>query len=279
MDLPYIHRIDPIFLTIGPVHLWWYGLSYSLGFINAHLSLRRHRRRLGLSLADVYELSLLLAAGVLIGGRGLVVFRHEWTYYKEHLALIPALWVGGLATHGLIIGGFAGILLFCLVRRQPFRPIFDALAIPAALILGCGRIGNFIDGQIVGSVTTLPWGVQFPDVDGIRHPVVLYDGLKNFLIVPILLAVQRRGVAAGSSRQPVRAPLRGPTDSDRPAAGVSHLVHAPAGRPDVQRADGLRRPRPSRQEHALASGDVARTAECKSNRRTAVVSAGWRSSL
>ena len=197
MDAGFVHRIDPIFLSIGPVHLWWYGLSYSLGFINAHLSLRRHRHRLGLSLTEVYELSLLLAAGVLVGGRALVVFRHEWTFYKEHPALIPALWIGGLATHGLIIGGFAGILLFCLVRRRPFRPIFDALAIPAALILGCGRIGNFIDGQIVGSVTTLPWGVQFPDADGVRHPVVLYDGLKNFLIAPVLLVVRRCGVPPG----------------------------------------------------------------------------------
>jgi phosphatidylglycerol:prolipoprotein diacylglycerol transferase len=193
----YVHDIDPIIATLGGVHLWWYGLSYSLGFVNAHLFLRRHRTRLGLSLADVYELSALLAAGVIVGGRALVTFRHEWSFYRDHLALAPAVWLGGLATHGLIAGGFAGVIVFCLVRRRPFRPIFDALAVPAALILGCGRIGNFIDGQIVGSVTTLPWGVQFPEAEGFRHPVVLYDALKNFAIVPILLIVARRGVPPG----------------------------------------------------------------------------------
>jgi phosphatidylglycerol:prolipoprotein diacylglycerol transferase len=193
----FVHHIDPIIATIGGVHLWWYGLSYSLGFLNAHLFLRRNRERLGLSLANVYELSFLLAFGVLAGGRGLVAFRHEWAFYRDHLALVPAVWIGGLATHGLIIGGFAGVVLFCALRRRPFRPIFDALAIPAAFILGCGRVGNFIDGQIVGSVTTLPWGVQFPEAEGFRHPVVLYDGLKNFLIIPILWSVQRRGVPAG----------------------------------------------------------------------------------
>jgi phosphatidylglycerol---prolipoprotein diacylglyceryl transferase len=193
----YVHHIDPIIATIGGMHLWWYGLSYSLGFLNAHLFLRRNRDRLGLSRADVYELSFLLALGVLAGGRGLVAFRHEWAFYRDQLALVPAVWIGGLATHGLIIGGFVGVMLFCVIRRRPFRPIFDALAMPAAFILGCGRIGNFIDGQIVGSVTTLPWGVQFPEAEGFRHPVVLYDGLKNFLIIPILWSVQRRGVPPG----------------------------------------------------------------------------------
>ena len=197
MPGPYVHQIDPIIATIGGVHLWWYGLSYSLGFLNAYLFLRRNRERLGLSLADVHELSFLLAAGVVAGGRALVVFRHEWSFYRDHLTLMPAVWVGGLATHGLIIGGCAGVALFCIMRHRPLRPIFDALAIPAALILGCGRIGNFIDGQIVGAVTTLPWGVQFPEAEGIRHPVVLYDGLKNFLVIPILWSVQQRGVPPG----------------------------------------------------------------------------------
>ena len=75
--------------------------------------------------------------------------------------------------------------------------MLDAMAIPAALILCVGRIGNFIDGQIVGSVTGVPWAVKFPDADGFRHPVVLYDGLKNLLIVPVLMCARRRGVPPG----------------------------------------------------------------------------------
>ncbi|MBC7901208.1 MAG: prolipoprotein diacylglyceryl transferase [Saprospiraceae bacterium] len=71
------------------------------------------------------------------------------------------------------------------------------MAISAAIILGFGRIGNFIDGQIFGSLTDLPWGVKFPNVEGVRHPVVLYDGLKNFLLVPFLLWVRSWGVAPG----------------------------------------------------------------------------------
>jgi phosphatidylglycerol:prolipoprotein diacylglycerol transferase len=195
---PYlVHRIDPIIGSVFGAHLWWYGLSYSLGFLNAHLFLRRNRARLGLSLRMVYSLTLWLAVGVLVGGRGLVVFNHEWTFYREHLRLIPAVWIGGLATHGLLAGGFVGVFAFCVVHRRPFRPVFDALAIPAALIMGFGRLGNFIDGQIVGRVTDVPWAVQFPEAAGFRHPVVLYDGLKNFLIIPVLVWVRQRGAPPG----------------------------------------------------------------------------------
>jgi phosphatidylglycerol---prolipoprotein diacylglyceryl transferase len=193
---PFIHRIDPIIFTAWGVHAWWYGLSYALGFVNAHLALRRASARLGLSAAMVHELTLLLAGGVLVGGRALVVF-NEWGFYRDHLFLVPAVWLGGLATHGLIGGGAAGCILFCLIRRRPFRPIFDALAIPTAVILGCGRLGNFIDGQIVGGVTSVSWAVKFPDAEGFRHPVVLYDGLKNFALIPVLLWVRRRGAPPG----------------------------------------------------------------------------------
>jgi len=152
---------------------------------------------LGLSLRSIYSLTLCLAVGVLLGGRLLVVFDHEWVFYREHPTLIPAVWLGGMATHGLLLGGFAGVMAFCIWKRLPFRQVFDALAIPAAVIMGCGRLGNFIDGQIVGSLTSVPWAVQFPEAEGFRHPVVLYDGLKNFLLIPILLWAKRRGAPPG----------------------------------------------------------------------------------
>lgn len=193
---PWVHHIDPIIGTVFGVHLWWYGLSYSLGFLNAHLFFMRRRAELGLSTREVYELSLLLSIGVLAGGRLLCVY-YERAFYLSHPELVPAVWIGGMATHGLIIGGFAGVVAFCLLRRKPLLVMLDELAIPAAFILAAGRLGNFIDGQIVGSVTTVPWAVKFPEAEGFRHPVVLYDGLKNLLIVPVLMYVRRRGVPPG----------------------------------------------------------------------------------
>lgn len=168
-----------------------------LGFLNAHLFLRRNRSRIGISLSSVYDLTLFFAIGVLIGGRMFVVVINEWAFYGENLSFIFRIWAGGFASHGLLFGGTVGVLLFCLYRKIPIRPMFDLLAISAAIILGFGRIGNFIDGQIYGSLTSMAWGVEFPGVPGFRHPVVLYDGVKNFLLVPFLLWIRSRGVPPG----------------------------------------------------------------------------------
>ena len=194
---PYIHHIDPIIGTIFGVHLWWYGLSYTTGFLSAFLFIKRNRDRIGLSPRSVYDLTLLLMVGVLLGGRLVEIAFYEWPFYRAHLALIPAYWLGGMATHGLLFGGLIGIWLFSRYHGKPFLSLTDALVIPAAIIMGLGRIGNFIDGQIVGSVTTVWWGVKFPDAEGFRHPVVLYDGLKNLLIVPILMFADRRRLPLG----------------------------------------------------------------------------------
>ncbi len=196
---PYIHRIDPIIADIGGLHLWWYGLSYALGFTQIYLFAKRHRRGLALTRSAVYALTLMVGVGVLIGGRVVEVSFDEWAFYREHLWFVPAYWLGGMATHGLLLGAAAGSWLFATVYRKPFLELADALVIPGAFLMGIGRIGNFIDGQIVGSVTDVPWAVQFPYAVGFRHPVVLYDGAKNLLLMPYLLRVRRFNVTPGAT--------------------------------------------------------------------------------
>jgi phosphatidylglycerol---prolipoprotein diacylglyceryl transferase len=198
---PFVHQIDPVIIQPAGICLWWYGLSYATGFLSLHLWLRRGRERVGLSLAEVDRLTLFLVTGVLLGGRFVEVLLYEWPFYSQHLWLIPAFWLGGMATHGLLLGAVAGAWLFCRLHQKSFLNLLDELAVPGSLIMGLGRFGNFIDGQIVGSTTHMWWGVKFPDADGFRHPVVLYDGLKNLLLVPVLLLIRRydhrRGALTG----------------------------------------------------------------------------------
>jgi phosphatidylglycerol:prolipoprotein diacylglycerol transferase len=195
---PYTHQIDPIIAEIGGVYFWWYGLSYALGFLEVLWFLLRGKRRLGMTSADVYALTITFMIGVLAGGRAVEIAFDEWPFYRSHLELIPALWLGGMATHGLLLGAAASTAVFSLWAGKSFLAIADELVIPGAFMMGLGRIGNFIDGQIVGAVTDGWWGVKFPDADGFRHPVVLYDGLKNLLLIPLLRWLRRRRPPPGA---------------------------------------------------------------------------------
>ncbi len=194
----YVHDIDPVLADIGGVHVWWYGLGFALGFFHLHRFLMRDRVRLGMSRRDAWSLSILMTVGILVGGRSVEIAFDEWPFYRTHPSLIPAFWLGGMATHGLLIGAAAATGLFAVMWKKPFLALADTLVIPGAFLMGVGRIGNFIDGQIVGSITDVWWGVKFPYADGFRHPVVLYDGAKNLLLIPYLLYVRRTNPTPGA---------------------------------------------------------------------------------
>ncbi len=198
---PYVHSIDPIIGSVFGMHLWWYGLAYAVGFSSILLFLVANRVELGFSRRRAYGLAIWVALGTLLGGRVVEVIFYEWPFYRSHPGLVPAYWLGGMATHGLLLGGTLGVAIFSWLYGRSFLVLTDVLAVSAAVILGTGRLGNFVDGQIVGSPTDVWWAVKFPDAEGFRHPVVLYDGFKNLLLIPLLLYVRRRhpprGVVTG----------------------------------------------------------------------------------
>ena len=198
MPRGFVHQIDPILFDAVNVYFWWYGLGFALGFLELHFFVMRNRAQLHLSRRSVWNLTLLMTLGVLAGGRAVEVTFDEWFFYGDHPELIPWFWLGGMATHGLMAGGLIAAWGFARWRRLPFHYLADVLVIPAAFLLGMGRIGNFIDGQIVGSVTDVWWGVQFPDADGLRHPVVLYDGAKNLVLMAYLIYVRRTSGTPGA---------------------------------------------------------------------------------
>ena len=188
----FVHNIDPVMFTIGGVNVYWYGFSYTFGFAFMVLWLWRQRHTLGWSISQVVNASIVFVIAILAGGRIFEVIVYEWEWYRDHLAQIPMLWVGGMATHGLLIGAVIGALVTSLWTKTPLLKLLDSLSVAAAFIFGVGRIGNFIEGGVIGTVTDLPWGVKLPDVEGFRHPVSLYDGAKNLLLVPLLAVILRR---------------------------------------------------------------------------------------
>jgi phosphatidylglycerol---prolipoprotein diacylglyceryl transferase len=182
--------MDPVMAEIGQVRLWWYGLAYAIGLLAVDLWVWLKRKRLGFDGRDVAEFSLFFAAGVLLGGRIFDVVLYEWFYYEDHIRQIPSLWQGGMATHGVLLGAVVGTLSFCRLRNKSFLDIADEVVIPGAVLMALGRIGNHINGEVYGSVADVAWAMAFPYAEGCRHPVALYDGAKNLLLVPILLGVR-----------------------------------------------------------------------------------------
>lgn len=182
--------MDPSMAEIGPVRLWWYGSAYAIGLLTVDLWVWLKRERLGFEGRDVAGFSVLFAAGVLVGGRTFDVVLYEWFYYEGHVWQVPRLWQGGMATHGVLLGAVVGTLLFCWLRGKSFLAVADEVVIPGAILMALGRVGNHINGEVYGSLTNVAWGMEFPYAEGCRHPVALYDGLKNLLLVPILLSVR-----------------------------------------------------------------------------------------
>jgi phosphatidylglycerol:prolipoprotein diacylglycerol transferase len=190
--LGYVHNIDPVMFTAGSVDIYWYGFAYSSGFAFMLAWMAWQRRSLGWSARDVLLAGVIFAAFILIGARIFDIAVYEWDWYREKPAQIPQLWRGGMASHGVLIGALLAAVLTAWLTATPLLMLIDSLVVAAAFILGISRIGNFIEGGVIGTVTTLPWGVKFPDVEGFRHPVALYDGAKNLLLVPLLMATLRR---------------------------------------------------------------------------------------
>jgi phosphatidylglycerol:prolipoprotein diacylglycerol transferase len=186
-------QFDPVIFSLGPIAVRWYGLMYVIGFI-AVLVLGKLRVRQGLApgLAerDVDDMLIYGVFGTILGGRlGYVLF-YKLDHYLAHPAEILQIWSGGMSFHGGFLGVLAGIAIFCRVRKKRWITTMDFLAPLVPIGLGAGRIGNFINGELPGRPTDLPWGMWFPQVDRLplaRHPSQLYqfalEGVALFIVL------------------------------------------------------------------------------------------------
>ncbi|MEJ2700573.1 MAG: prolipoprotein diacylglyceryl transferase, partial [Desulfuromonadales bacterium] len=198
--LTYPH-IDPVIFRIGPVAVRWYGMMYLLGFLAAYFVIRYLARYRGLPLSaeGLSDLLFYCVIGVILGGRlGYTLF-YNLPYYSRHPAHILAVWEGGMSFHGGLLGVIVAALVFCLRRKLPVLLTGDILVTAATIGLGLGRLGNFINGELWGRVTDVPWGMVFPGAGPLpRHPSQLYEAfLEGPVLFLILWLLHRRKVRVG----------------------------------------------------------------------------------
>ncbi len=175
--------IDPVMARIGGLDLYWYGFAYTFGFAGLWLWLELQRGQFGWSARRSSAACFIFIFSILLSGRLFEVAVYEWDWYRQRPGQILMFWKGGMATHGLLLGSVIGAAIIAAWTRTPLLRLLDMLSVPAAFIFGVGRIGNFIEGGVIGTQTNVPWGVNFSGVEGFRHPVSLYDGLKNLALV------------------------------------------------------------------------------------------------
>ncbi len=189
--LPY-PQIDPEIFRIGPLSIRWYGLMYVVGFLSAYLLVKRELLRLGEAkrIARLDSLLFYLIIGLVVGARlGYVLF-YNLDYYLAHPLEIPATWHGGMSFHGGLLGAILAGWLWCRRHNEDFFFWADRFVLPAPIGLGLGRIANFINGELYGRVSQVPWAMVFPQGGPLpRHPSQLYEAI---LEGPILLAIMWR---------------------------------------------------------------------------------------
>ncbi len=211
--------IDPVALALGPVTVRWYGLAYLAGLVLGWLYMRRllrtpaiWRRSAPMTLPQADDFLLWATLGTVIGGRLGFILLYEPTLFIHNPAKVFVVWEGGMAFHGGFLGVFLAVLVFARINRVPLLSLGDLCAAVVPFGLFFGRIANFINGEIYGRLTNVPWAVDFPpavlnrgDMPGPRHPTQLYEAfLEGIVMFAVLryfthtrLSLQRPGLTAG----------------------------------------------------------------------------------
>ena len=195
-------QIDPVIFSIGPLAVRWYGLMYVLGFAASYLLVKKQiiEQRQEALAAQFDNLNLLLILSLIVGARlGYVLFYNP-SYYLSHPADMIATWEGGMSFHGGCLALPLVGLWFCRRHRLDFWAVADFYTATAPIGLGLGRIGNFLNGELYGRVTDVPWAMVFPEGGPLpRHPSQLYESLLEGALLFVILWLNRKKPWQGRS--------------------------------------------------------------------------------
>ena len=186
---------DPVLFDLGVVKVHWYGLMYVLGFAGAYLVANLRKSTLNWSSDDVSDLFFYSALGVIFGGRiGYCLLYDPLKYLSDPLQIILGIQDGGMSFHGGFLGVVFAVIYFAKKQENRLSDVADFVAVLAPIGLFFGRIGNFINQELWGRTTDLPWGMVFPlSGDGLsRHPSMLYEAFFEGLLLFIVLFIYSR---------------------------------------------------------------------------------------
>ena len=186
----YYPHINPIAFRIGPLKVHWYGLMYLVGFVAAWgLALYRARKpSSGWSTEQVSDLIFYGAIGVIVGGRlGYMIF-YNLPNFIAHPWIVFQVWDGGMSFHGGMIGVGLATWVYSSRYQKRWMDVIDFSAPLVPIGLAAGRLGNFINGELWGRITTVPWGMVFPRAGPLaRHPSQIYEFLLEGVLLFIIL--------------------------------------------------------------------------------------------
>lgn len=185
--------MGPVAFKIFGIEVMWYGLLIAAGVVIGTLLALKEAKRKGLEEDVIIDMLLFAIPGAILGARIYYVI-FSWDMYKNNLMEILNIRGGGLAIHGVIIGGVIVVIIFAKIRKQSFWKLGDIVA--PSLILGqaIGRWGNFANQEAHGGPTNLPWGIM---INGVKvHPTFLYESIWNFLLFIFLLWYSRNRAKA-----------------------------------------------------------------------------------
>ena len=192
----FTHNFDPVLLDFGIIAVRWYSLSYIFGILIGWWYGKKIITRLfgiekGESKLNLFDdLITYLIVSLVVGGRLGYVFFYNFSYYLSNPLDIFKIWEGGMSFHGALIGIIVGTFLFSYQRKIKTLIFLDIIACVSPIGIFFGRIANFINGELVGKATTVPWAVVFPNIDQIpRHPSQLYEAFFEGLVLFFLLNV------------------------------------------------------------------------------------------
>jgi len=191
-----VHNFDPVLVDLGLFQIRWYSLAYIVGIVAGWMyaikiiKLTRENKYdfEQIKISQFHDIIIYLVIGIIIGGRLGYIFFYNFEYYSQNIFEIFKLWQGGMSFHGGLIGVIVSIFLFSKKTKTNFFKFADIISCVAPIGIFLGRIANFINGELYGKISNVPWAIIFPNAGSVtRHPSQIYEAILEGLILFIII--------------------------------------------------------------------------------------------